>query len=370
MSQSKISHSSDAQAYLTAYKIRIEKFMRDYLDDRIQTLVKADPNLGRELGKTVSGAILSPGKRMRAALVHCGYRAVGGKDEVRINYASASIEILHSFFLIHDDIIDKSALRRKQPTIHEIYKNKYEEIGLLRGLKTEDKEHFGASAAIMAGDVCCSLAYEALFESGFSDKNTIEALKMMQKTVLLTGVGEMVDVITPLYKRATEDDVLHINYLKTALYTVEAPLMLGAILHGAGPEVLDALSKYGSPVGIAFQIQDDILGIFGSEEALGKPVGSDIKEGKQTLLTVKAFEKASPSQRNKLTSMLGNPEISVSDVNDVKDIIVGTGSLNYSRDKAVALVAEGKRSLRDIDIQPDIRELLFGIADNMIDRLD
>ncbi|MBI4283724.1 MAG: polyprenyl synthetase family protein [Chloroflexi bacterium] len=359
-----------ARKYLDAYKRRTNHFLEKYLNDRIQILVKAETNLGRELGETVRDSILSPGKRMRAAFVHCGYRAVGGTNEKKINFASASIEILQSFFLIHDDIIDKSNLRRGEPTVHLKYRQIYESKGLLNDLNSNDREHFASSAAIMAGDVCCALAYEALFESGFEDKNTIEALKMMQKTVLLTGVGEMIDVITPLYKMATEEDVLRIHYLKTALYTVEAPLLLGAILHGTSSETLGSLSRYGHPVGIAFQIQDDILGMFGTEKELGKPIGSDIREGKRTLLTVKAFENASASQKKKMEAILGNPAVSELEIQEFKDIIESTGSLEYSRHRAAALINEGKEALVGVPIQEDVKERLFGIADYIIERRD
>ncbi|MFC1954654.1 polyprenyl synthetase family protein, partial [Chloroflexota bacterium] len=240
--------------------------------------------------------------------------------------------------------------------------------GLLENLDDSGKEHFASSAAIMAGDVCCALAYEALFESGFEAKKTIEALKMMQKTVMLTGTGEMIDIIKPLGKRATEQEVLHMYYLKTALYTIEAPLLLGAILHGASAEIMDSLSGYGSPVGIAFQIHDDILGVFGSEKEQGKPVGSDIKEGKQTLLTVRAFEKASPVQKKTMESILGNPDISSQEIEEFQEIIVSTGSLDYSRSTKVALVSKGKEALEGVPIREDYKGILQGMADYIIGR--
>lgn len=357
-----------AKQDLDSFKKKMDNFLQEYLEGRIQALVKADTTVGKELGVAVKDFILNGGKRIRAAFVNYGYRAAGGNDEGKINFASASIEILHSFFLIHDDVIDKSDLRRGEPTVHKRYQNLYERKGLLKELDEDEKDHFASSAAIMAGDVCCSLAYEALFESGFDEKRTIEALKMMQKTVLLTGIGEMIDIITPLHKTVSEEDVFHLHYLKTALYTVEAPLLLGAILQGTSPEILSSLSKYGYPVGIAFQIQDDILGIFGHEEELGKPVGSDIREGKQTLLTIKAFENASVSQKKKMKAILGNPDITNLEIEEIKDIATSTGSLEYSMNKAASLVNEGKQALVGIPIQEDIKEMLFGVADYIIER--
>jgi len=353
---------------MEAYKARADGFLLEYLEDRTQTLIKANAPLGRELGEAVKKSILSGGKRMRAAFVYFGYRGVGGNDEEKINYASASIEILHSFFLIHDDVIDKSDLRRWKPTVHKMYKQIYEDKGLLENLDDLGKEHFASSAAIMAGDVCCSLAYEALFESGFEAEKTIEALKMMQKTVMLTGIGEMVDIIKPLDETVSEHEVLNMYYLKTALYTVEAPLLLGAILHGTDEKTKNSLSEYGSPVGIAFQIHDDILGVFGTEKDQGKPVGSDIKEGKQTLLTVKAFERASPAQKNRMQSILGNPDITPQDIKELQDIIESTGSMDYSISTERALVDKGKAALEKSPIREDVKDILRGMADYIIER--
>ena len=131
---------------------------------------------------------------------------------------------------------------------------------------------------------------------------------------------------------------------------------------------MDSLSKYAIPVGIAFQIHDDILGIFGTEEQLGKPVGSDIREGKQTLLTVKALESAPPSQKKKLEFFIGNPSITKADMEEVKRIIEDTGALEYSQMKEISSSEQGGKALIDAPIREDIKDILLGTADLLIER--
>jgi geranylgeranyl diphosphate synthase type I len=155
---------------------------------------------------------------------------------------------------------------------------------------------------------------------------------------------------------------------KTAKYTIEGPLHLGAILAGAKDELLDALSKYAVPVGIAFQIQDDILGIFGSEKKLGKPVGSDIEEGKQTLLVVKAGEKADRSQLKKMNYLLGKPNLNHREIEEFRNIITDTGSLDYAKNLARKLITKGKQALISAKIKKETKDFLLGIADYMISR--
>jgi len=159
-----------------------------------------------------------------------------------------------------------------------------------------------------------------------------------------------------------------IHLLKTAKYTIEGPLHVGLILAGAGKELLEKMSEYAIPVGIAFQIQDDILGVFGTEEELGKSVTSDIKEGKQTLLTVAAHRLGSEVQRERLRFLLGNPHVSPTDIEEIKGIMRLSGALTYARSRAKALAEDGKAELKRLPISMDIRRILEGLADYIVER--
>lgn len=356
-----------AEDSLVAYGNRVENFLVSYLSAKVSALQEVE-SLGEETGKLIKDFILDGGKRIRAAFTYYGYLAVGGRDGENISFAAAAIELLHNFFLIHDDIIDNSNLRRGSPTIHTRYKQIYENKGLLSNFKNDGKVDLPSSMAIINGDICCALAYEALVESGFQADKILQVLKVMHEIVKFTAIGELLDIIKAISKKATEEEILQMHYLKTAKYTVEGPLRIGAILQGTTPGILDSLSKYAMPVGIAFQIHDDILGIFGTEEQLGKPVGSDIREGKQTLLTVKALESASPSQRKKLEFFMGNPSIAKADIEEVKRIIENTGALEYSKMKEISLSEQGSKALIDAPIREDIKDILLGTADLLIER--
>ncbi len=356
-----------AEDSLVAHRNRIENFLVSYLSAKVNALGEVE-SLGEEAGKLIKDFILNGGKRIRAAFAYYGYQAVGGKDGENISFAAAAVELLHNFFLIHDDIIDKSDSRRGSPTIHTRYKRIYENRSLISGFKNNGKADLPFSMAIINGDICCALAYEALVESGFQANRILQVLKVMHEIVKFTATGELLDIVKAVSKKAAEEEILQMHYLKTAKYTVEGPLLIGAILHGATPAVLDSLSKYAIPVGIAFQIHDDILGIFGTEEQLGKPVGSDIREGKQTLLTVKAFESASPSQKKKLELLIGNPSITKADMEEVKRIIEDTGALEYSKMKEISLSEQGGKALINAPIREDIKDILLGTADLLIER--
>jgi len=334
-----------AEDSLVAYRNRIENFLVSYLSAKVSALKEVEP-LGEETGKLIEDFILDGGKRIRAAFTYYGYRAAGGKDGENISFASAAIELLHNFFLIHDDIIDKSDLRRGSPTIHIRYRQIYENKGLISNFKNDGKVNLPSAMAIINGDICCALAYEALVESGFQADRILQVLKVMHEIVKFTAIGKLLDIVKATSKKATEEE----------------------ILQGATPGILDSLSKYAIPVGIAFQIHDDILGIFGAEEQLGKSVDSDIQEGKQTLLTVRAFENASPSQKKKLEFFIGNLSITKADMEEVRRIIEDTGALEYSKMKEISLSEQGGKSLIDAPIREDIKDILLGTADLLIER--
>jgi geranylgeranyl diphosphate synthase, type I len=356
-----------AEDSLTDYRNQIEDFLSRYVGAKVDGFKEVE-SLGEEAGRLIEDFILNGGKRIRAAFTYYGYRAVGGEDEENILFASSAIEILHNFFLINDDIVDKSDFRRGLPTLHTRYKQIYEKKGLISNLNNDGQIDLPSAMAIITGNICCALAYETLVESGFQADKILKVLELMYDIIKFTAVGQLLDIVKSTSRKATEEEVLRIHYLKTAKYSVDGPLCVGAILKGTTPGVLDSLSRYAIPVGMAFQIHDDILGIFGTEEEVGKSIASDTKEGKQTLLTVKAFENASPSQKERLEYFIGNPDITKAELEEVRSIIEETGALEYSKMKEISLSEEGKKALLDTPIREDIKDILLGTADLRIER--
>ena len=176
------------------------------------------------------------------------------------------------------------------------------------------------------------------------------------------------DVVLEARRKATEKEILKVHENKTAKYTVEGPLHLGALLAGADQKILSILSAYAIPVGIGFQIQDDILGVFGNEKKLGKPVGSDLRKGVQTLLITKALEKGNRQQRQWIRGKMGNPDADGRDLEIFKKILEDTGSLEYSRDLSRKLLEQGKAAIEKSSLPRDAKNFMVGMADYLMNR--
>ncbi|MDH4330206.1 MAG: polyprenyl synthetase family protein [Candidatus Moranbacteria bacterium] len=353
----------DIKKELKDFKKKIDPEIEKFLEAEIKELVKKD--------KFVTGILehakkitMSGGKRLRPALMCQGFIAAGGnKNDERILKAAVSVELLHFFLLIHDDIIDRDEKRHGVVTTHE----KYFQIGKMLQ-KNKNSRHFGNSIAIIAGDMLHALGNISLYKSGFDADVILKSLENLQNVVAMTIVGESQDVVIEFKGKATEKEVLDVYVNKTAKYTVEGPLQTGAILAGADEKILNDLSKISIPLGVAFQIQDDILGIFGKEEKIGKPVGSDIEEGKQTILVVKALENASSKQKKSINNILGKKGLSEDEILEFKNAILETGSLKYAKDLALRYIEEGKKEIEKSNINSETKEFLIGIADYMASR--
>ena len=351
----------DIQFTLKEFKARLDPKIEAYFE-RMLVEAKKDDDLVHEALGHVKTMTLSGGKRLRPAFMYYGYLAAGGTDRERLLETSIAVELIHVFLLIHDDIIDRDTLRHGEPTLHERYRawgKKY--------LALDDPTHFGNSIALIVGDMLFAMGNDIIFNSGFPEKNVFAALSRMQKIVSHTVVGQARDIYIEYRGEATSEEVLSMYEKKTARYTIEGPLHLGALLAGGSPELATALTSYALPIGIAFQIQDDILGIYGDEELLGKPVGSDIREGKITLLVAHVFETADRKTKKELGLLLKRGrELTLSDIERFRDIIRETGALDAAKSRALRYIVEGKRALVEIkDITPEAREFLEGIADYM-----
>lgn len=357
--------NSGLKTYLKHFLGRFEPALEMYLKEKIASLGTLDPS-GQEIASVVGTFASGGGKRIRAALVEIGYQAGGGEDGDRILKPAIAIELLHAFFLIHDDIMDRSDLRRNQPTVHRVFESTYREF--LEKFNDRDREHFAESMALLAGDLCCAMAYEAITQSDFPPERLVLALKKMHATVDVTVIGQVLDVLTPLKGMVSEEEITKIHRFKTACYTFEGPLQFGMILAGACAEKLEAISQYAIPIGIAFQIKDDLLGIFGSEKEVGKSVTSDLEEGKETLLTVFARAHGNLAQRDRIASLIGKHPISIDEINDVRGILREIGAISYCETRMHELVQAGKKALEGLYLREDIVTLLVELADLSIGR--
>ncbi|MFJ8631990.1 polyprenyl synthetase family protein [Streptomyces sp. NPDC093568] len=269
----------------------VEALLEQVLDTRLRQAREVDPVFAGHVADRVAGLIRRGGKRLRTAFVWCGWRAVGGSgDATTVLRTGAALELLQACALIHDDVMDGSPLRRGGPAVH---------VDLARlhrsAPTTGSSESFGASAAVLAGDLALTWADDLMAETALRSphgSHLYDEWRAMR--------GEMVaGQYRDLYAQATGssdvDEALTIATLKSALYTVERPLALGASLTGADPRVLGALRAAGRCAGLAFQLRDDLLGAFGDPSLTGKPAGDDLRSRKLTYLLAVAVGLADTS---------------------------------------------------------------------------
>jgi len=347
------------KAFFAEWVPKIDQELYAFLEEKVE---EQKDSFNRRVVEDIYRFARAGGKRVRPTLVVAGYLGAGGKDAEKAVKASIAYELLHVYLLIHDDIMDRDELRRGQPTVWKSLMDRYINSSLGR--------HEAEALATCAGDLAETYSTLALMRAGMPPEITVNAVRELHEITERTGYGQVLDVsleMLPISK-VREEDVLRVHELKTAKYTIEGPLHLGAQLAGADQKIFKSYSEYAIPVGIAFQLQDDIIGVFGDEKKTGKPVGSDIREGKRTLLIVKAYENATKEQRRILEAIVGRHNATPEEIETVREIIVETGSLDYSKALMEKLVQQGLEALEGAQIREDIKEFLADLADYITKR--
>ncbi len=346
------------QEMIKEYKRKIE----DVLDEFFKEKIEYASRFGTEIKEAVEHLreyTLRGGKRLRAILMIKGYGLLKEENE-EIVKASSSLELIQSYLLIHDDIMDESELRRNGPTYHKIYEKKFKnKLG-------NYSARFGENMAIIAGDLADAYAKEILLKSNFPEDLKNKAVKKLTEIIEHTGYGQILDIFSSVREDFGVEDLLKVHKLKTAIYTIDGPLQIGAILAGGDEDYLRKISDYAIPVGIAFQIQDDILGLFGEEDVIGKPVSSDLEEGKKTLHILYAME--NEEHREYIMSVLGKKNISREELNKVREIVRESGALARAEEFATKLVNDALSALEKIDGRDEAKEFLRYIANYVVKR--
>lgn len=345
---------------------------------RLTDAVLLDPTAHARLGpehlrRAALAYIQRPAKRLRPALLLLCCRAVGG-DESQAVPAAAAVELFHTWTLVHDDVIDNDALRRGQATVHTAAAQWAQEEF---GTDPAAAAAYGRDVAILAGDVQQAWANAMLLDCARRGvpERIVLALSARMQTELNPRLieGEMLDVqfsFRPI-EAIGEDDVLRMLRLKTGALLEYAAVAGAAIgcrrLPGEGPAV-DALGEFAALCGLAFQLQDDILGITGDERTLGKPVGSDLREGKVTVLVLHAWHHADPAQRATLRRVLRRADAGAKDVAAAQRCLHEAGSLRYAADLARGYVDQALTILRQAVPPSTTRDLLEAWAESMVER--
>lgn len=295
------------------------------------------------LAKASRHLLEAGGKRLRPCLALLSCEAVGGKIEDAIE-AAVALELLHTFTLIHDDIMDRDEFRRNVKTVHTIW---------------------GEPIAIIAGDALFAKVFEALAANarrlGLSADKTLDLFETVSRASFEICQGQALDMLFEEKRDVGEAEYLSMVNSKTGAL-MEASAKVGGLLGGGGPEQIRALAEYGRLVGIAFQIRDDVLGLTGDRDKFGKPIGSDIREGKRTLIVVRALEVAEPSDQAKLFRALGNERATEAEIAAAIEVIKRTGAIEYAEKKAEEFVASAKSKLKVLP-NSKAKQLLLELAD-------
>jgi len=311
--------------------------------------------------------LLEGGKRLRPLFAYAGFMAAGSvpsKTEIR---AMASLELLQACALIHDDLMDGSDTRRGKPAIHRHFENLHHQ-GSMAGLA----EQFGEAAAVLLGDLALVWSDHMLHNSGLSHDALTAALRVHDEMRIELMAGQYLDVREAGEREHSVERSLRIARYKSGKYTIERPLHLGAVMARPSAsehsELLKVLSAYGLPLGEAFQLRDDLLGIFGDPETTGKPAGDDLREGKRTVLMAMTLEKAQGAAREELVKNLGNPALSSEKIESLRTLITETGAVADVEKLIDRLAEESRAAANSSVIHPDARPFLLALAETAIRR--
>ncbi|MDD5477581.1 MAG: polyprenyl synthetase family protein [Candidatus Omnitrophica bacterium] len=335
-------------------KNRIEKELRAYTRsiDQLYTLNKLSPILF----ESIKEFILRDGKRVRPILFCIGYLGFSRKNPAGLYRSALSLELLHDFMLVHDDIIDKSSMRRGKPSMHTLLK------GCLSGNK---KVKFGGEdLAIVAGDVMYAMALDAFLAVREEPKRKEAALEKLIRAALYTGSGEFIELLLGIkpIEKVTREDVYKIYDYKTANYTFASPLTMGAALAGAKTSQIKKLYSYGMLLGRAFQIKDDIIGTFSEEKETGKSNITDIKEAKRTLLIWYAFGKADKKDKLAIKKILEGKTVKQGGLIKIREIIVKTGALAYAQNQIKYLYAKAVNQIDSLKMDKRYNQALVDFS--------
>jgi isopentenyl-diphosphate delta-isomerase type 1 len=302
-----------------AVGVAVEARLRDFVVAKALEVHELDPAV-TDVTSAIAALVDRGGKRLRPAFVHWGHAATGAPPDERVTAAAAAVELLHTFALIHDDVMDRSATRRNGPSTH---------VALEAGCPAPSRPEaarFGTNAAVLAGDLAHLWADELLDEAG-TGPAVDRARRRFHQLRTEVIAGQYLDLRLAHHPGATESEARQVALLKTARYTVTRPLQLGAAL-GGGPARLDAaLGAYGDATGLAFQLRDDVLGLFGDPETTGKSHLDDLREGKRTLLVLRALALGDANQRSAIGLALGDPLLDEDAAARCREAVVASGAL-------------------------------------------
>ncbi|WP_249138617.1 polyprenyl synthetase family protein [Phycicoccus avicenniae] len=341
---------------------RVQAVLDAELAARAEVLAELGPDVEDLL--TAIGDLLRGGKRLRAAFLYWGGRAAGLPDSAELVRLATAMEVLQAAALIHDDVMDDSDTRRGMPAAHRALATRHTERGW-----DGDGERFGLAGAVLAGNLCLGWTDEMYASCGLPDADLARGRPVYDRMRTQLMAGQFLDVVEsmrPWRGVPDEERVVRagrvIRY-KSAKYSVEHPLLIGATVGGMDEAGRDALSRYGLDLGRAFQLRDDLLGVFGDPDQTGKPAGDDLREGKRTVLLAHVLAGCTAEQAARVEALVGRPDLGDAEVDELRGIITASGATRVMEDEISVLAASAREALAAApDLAPEARDVLEGLV--------
>ena len=346
------------------------KLIRSEINQALAEFIKQEnkylATIGSELdpvAEALEKFLLDSGKRLRPLFAYVGLIGAAAQPTKQLISAISSLELVHVCALIHDDVMDASDTRRGAPSIHKTFENLHVKKGMVGS-----SAQFGVASAILLGDLALIWSAQMLHNSGLSPNELIRSLPVYDEMRVELMAGQFLDVYEQALGTQNVERSLKVARYKSGKYTIERPLHFGAALASAPVELISTYSDYGIPLGEAFQLRDDLLGVFGNPEATGKPAGDDLREGKRTALIAVALERANGSQKSLLLSGIGDANLTSDKVADLQQVITETGATSHIESMISKLTSTSLSALNHGGISPVGKQLLTELAILATDR--
>jgi geranylgeranyl diphosphate synthase type II len=344
-------------------RLYIDNILQQFFNDATIKAGTVSPYY-EQLWKAMSHLILSGGKRFRPYMTMLCYQAFSDRPADEVAQVAAAQELLHQALLIHDDIIDRDSVRYGVKNVSRQYEELYESLIS----DDEERRHYSDSAALLAGDLLIAAGYQLIRKSNLTSEQINDANDVFDHAVFVVAGGELLD-IESAFRTPDTTDALAIARYKTAHYSFVTPIVMGATLGGASSSTIKQLETFGEQVGVAYQLVDDLLGIFGSQSTTGKSDVSDIEEGKRTYL-IEQFERlATPEQQMRFNEVFGKKPVGPAAVHQLRTLLTESGARHHVEQTIVAYRQNAELILDAIDMPEHIALTLRALIVKALDRI-
>lgn len=353
---------ADVPAILSELRALVDASLRDHLDRSRERLVATHPDLA-PLADELAAFVLGGGKRLRPILVLLGHRATGVADDAAVLGPALAVELVHTCALAHDDVIDAGRTRRGRPTVHVAFARRHGDAGW-----SGPSDRFGEAAAILLGDLAYVAADELFLEARVAADRLLAAFEVFTTLRTEVAAGQYLDLVAATSRSTSDELALTVAGLKSGRYSIARPLEIGATLGAGRGPIADGLVRTGLPLGQAFQIRDDVLGVFGAEDETGKSTASDLAEGKRTLLVAATASRLDRAELERLDELLGRADLTAEDADEIRGLMRDSGGYEATLRTVDALVEEAMRALDEVPIDEDVRWVLRELAAYLVER--